>query len=186
MTHRYRPGSLIERREVMQGNLWLAHDVTVVADDGTELAVLLEPGSHFRFPAHPFGPHPWSDRDGWDGPTVLQVHRDGDRYSVWKFFEPSPEGWEFVTWYVNFEAPMVRQEGGFATDDQELDLVISPDGTRQWKDVESMATMVEIGRLTPDEVVDVLDAGREVWRLLEADDRWWSEWDDWTPARVGR
>ncbi len=61
----FRPGTEITRREVLHGRLWLDHPVTVVADDGEVLAVLLEPGSRFRFHEHPFGPHPWSAYDAW-------------------------------------------------------------------------------------------------------------------------
>jgi hypothetical protein len=58
-----------------------------MADDGHVLAVLLEPGSQFRFHEHPFGPHPWAAYDAWGGTTVLQLHREGDPSGVWKFFE---------------------------------------------------------------------------------------------------
>ena len=103
----FRPGTEITRREVLHGRLWLDHPVTVVADDGDVLAVLLEPGSRFRFHEHPFGPHPWSAHDAWGETTVLQLHREGDAYGVWKFFE----GGVFTRWYVNFEAPVVRHDG---------------------------------------------------------------------------
>ena len=84
---RFRPGTEITRREVLHGRLWLTHPVTVVADDGEVLAVLLEPGSAFTFHEHPFGPHPWRRFAAWGGTTVLQLHREGDAYSVWKFFD---------------------------------------------------------------------------------------------------
>lgn len=62
----FRPGSVITRREVLHDHPWLEHPVTVVADDGTTLAVRLDPGSRFSFfPEHPFGP-----RDGLRTPFV--------------------------------------------------------------------------------------------------------------------
>jgi hypothetical protein len=39
------PGEVITRREVLHGQLWLEHPVTVVDDDGSTFAVLLEPGA---------------------------------------------------------------------------------------------------------------------------------------------
>ena len=57
----------------------------------------------------------------------------GDRYGVWKFFETDGT---FRHWYVNFEAPIVRHDDGFDTDDHGLDLIVHPDGRREWKDVE--------------------------------------------------
>lgn len=54
------PGGVVSRREVMHGELWMDHPVTVVADDGDAFAVHLEPGSPFTFHNHSFGPHPWA------------------------------------------------------------------------------------------------------------------------------
>lgn len=59
MTRVFNPGMTIARREVLHGQVWLTSPVTVIADDGIQLAVLLKPGSPFNFPQHPFGPHPW-------------------------------------------------------------------------------------------------------------------------------
>jgi len=42
--------------------------------------------------------------------------------------------------------------------------------------------MVRSGRMTADAVLDVLHEAAEVTRLLDAGDRWWAPWDDWTPG----
>lgn len=55
----------------------------VVADTGDLLALHLAEGTPLEFPAHPFGPHPWSFTDHWRETDVLQLHRPGDGYSVW-------------------------------------------------------------------------------------------------------
>jgi hypothetical protein len=175
---RFRPGTEITRREVLHGRLWLSHPVTVVADDGEVLAVLLQPGSAFTFHEHPFGPHPWHGRAAWGAATVLQLHREGDAYSVWKFFDA--EG--FRHWYVNFEAPIVRRDSGFDTDDHGLDLVVHPDGRREWKDVEDLSELVTSGRMTGEEVVGVLHAAAAVIGQLDANEGpWWAGWTDWHP-----
>lgn len=171
---------MIMRSEVLHGRPWLEHPVKVVADDGDQLAVLLEPGSRFTFPDHPFGTHPWSQHAGWSGPTVLQLHRAGTPYSVWKFFD---EG-RFRGWYVNFEEPFTRTATGFHLLDHGLDLEISPDGTRRWVDVEDLDAYRRSGRLDDAGVLAVLTAAREVWELIERDDRWWSGWDSWAPPRA--
>ena len=170
-------GDRISRREVLHGQLWLEVPVTVVEDDGQELAVLLEPGSRFRFHEHPFGPHPWSGRECWVGPTVLQLHRDHDLYSVWRFFTNGvPQNW-----YINFEAPIVRHADGFDTDDYGLDLIVALDRSIHWKDVDHLNKMLRSGRMTERQVLAVLAAAEEVAGLLRAADRWWSRWDDWRP-----
>jgi hypothetical protein len=175
---RYRPGTEILRREVLHGQLWLDCPVTVVADDGDVLAVLLEPGAPFTFHEHPFGAHPWSAHPAWGGSTVLQLHREGDAYAVWKFFDEHG----FRHWYLNFEAPVVRHEGSFDTDDHGLDLILHPDGRREWKDVEHLSELVTRGRMTGPEVVDVLHAAGGVIALLDADEGpWWAAWSQWHP-----
>ena len=142
---RFRPGTEISRREVLHGRLWLSHPVTVVADDGEVLAVLLEPGSAFTFHEHPFGAAPLAPVRGVGrGRRCSRLHREGDAYSVWKFFGEDV----FRHWYVNFEAPVVRRDDAFDTDDHGLDLIVHPDGRREWKDVEDLSELVTSGRMT--------------------------------------
>lgn len=179
MTGPFVPGSTITEREVLHGRVWLEHPVTVVSDDGEVLAVLLEDGCPFTFPDHPFGPHPWGHLTHWRGPSVLQLHRAGDWYSVWKFFD----GAVFRQWYINFDQPVVRREDGIDTDDHQLDLVVDPDCTARWKDVEDLAPALATGRMNLEQVRSVLGAAAEVSDLLARDERWWSPWDDWAPSR---
>ncbi|MGZ8738699.1 MAG: DUF402 domain-containing protein [Nocardioides sp.] len=174
----YEPGSVVRRRVVLHGRLWLDHPVTVVADDGDLLAVRLEPGSAFTSHSHPFGEHPWAGHDAWSGPVVLQLYRAGDPYSVWRFHEPDGA---FRHWYVTFQTPVVRRKGGFDIDDHGLDLVIEPDGTAVWKDVERLHELRQSGQLNGNQLLGVLAAAHEVTELLRTDRRWWSAYDDWSP-----
>ena len=111
-------GAVIQRREVLHGQVWLEHPVSVVSDDGDVLAVRLDPGSSFRFPEHPHGPHPWAQHQAWGDAIVLQLSRRNTWYGVWKFFDIDGT---FRHWYLNFEPPVVRSEGGIETDDFGLD-----------------------------------------------------------------
>lgn len=158
----------------------MQHPVTVVEDRGNVLAVWLEPGSRFDFHEHPMGSHPWSAADAWGETHVLQLHRTGDAYSVWKFFASG----EFTHWYINFEALIVRRPRGFDTDDYGLDLVVSPQGQVTWKDVPHLSAMLRSGRMDEHQVIDVLRAAEEVSSLLERNERWWSTWDAWTPESM--
>lgn len=177
----FEPGAEIVRREVLHGHTWLECPVTVVADDGDVLAVQLGPEAPFTFFQHPFAPHPWRSYAGWTGPTVLQLHREGAAYAVWMFFDAGV----FRYWYVNFEAPVARHEDSFDTDDHGLDLIVHPDGRREWKDVDDLSTMVRSGRMTEEQVVGVLHAAAEVIRLLDDDERWWASFDGWRPHPTG-
>lgn len=178
VTPLFKPGAVITRREVLHGDPWLDHPVTVVSDDGETLAVRLDPGSKFLFPTHPFGPHPWSHHAEWGGTVVLQLNRPDTMYGVWKIFEANGE---FRHWYFNFEPPQTRRDGLIETGDYGLDLIVRPNGEREWKDVEDLHHQRAEGRITQEVVADVLQAAAGVVELLDSDDRWWSPWDTWTP-----
>lgn len=183
----FRPGQQVVKREVWGDRVWLEHPVRVDSDTGDVpggvLAVVLEDGSPFTFdegePAHP-----WSQHDAWRGPTVLQLRRPGDWYSVWKFFGPAAQGHLFRCWYLNLERPVVRTPDGLGidTDDLELDLVIDPDGTRHWKDVDQLSARLAEGRFDVPTLLRVLETAAELTDLLDRDQRWWAPWDGWTPA----
>ena len=175
----FAPGDVVTVREVWADQVWLEFPEVVVADDDV-LATLQRDGSPLTFPPHPGGPHPWSQQTHWLGTTVLKLRRPGEWYSVWKFFDGSNE---FLGWYVNFERPYVRRDDGIDIDDLELDLVIGPDGTREWKDVEALDARLREGRFALDDLREVLAAAPVVTDLLDRDDRWWSRWDDWRPDR---
>lgn len=182
---RFPVGSTVLRREVLHGLPWMEQPVTVVHDAGGCLAVLLEPGSPFRFFEHPFGLHPWSRLREWSGSTVLQVQRDGDAHAAWKFFDPDGA---FTHWYVNFQAPVVRAAdarggGAFETADHGIDIVFPADGSPwQWKDVDDPDAMVAAGRISPDERDRIRAEAAAVAARMDAGDRWWSVWDDWQPG----
>ena len=104
------PGSTLRLREVWDGATWLELPQTVVADDGDVLATVMADGTPFTFPSHHGVPHPWSHHDAWRGPTVLQLRRPHQWYSVWRFH--APDG-AFLHWYVNFERPFLRLKERF-------------------------------------------------------------------------
>jgi len=181
---RFAPGRTVLRREVLHGRPWMEHPVTVVHDDGSSLAVLLQPGSPFSFPDHPFGPHPWSRFDRWSGSSVLQVQRDGESHAAWRFFDLRGVA---TRWYVNFQLPVVRHVGpggggAFETADLGIDIVFAPDGRCwEWKDVDDPDLMVASGRITPAERDRIRAEVAAVAARLDAGTRWWTTWDEWHP-----
>ena len=178
MAESFAVGTDVRVREVLHGAEWASWDERVVGDDGLVLATLKADGTPMAFPAH-LVPHPWGHLDAWAGTTVLKLRRAGDWYSVWKFFDA---GGADLGWYVNFETPVVRTADGVDVNDLQLDIVIDPDGTWRWKDVEHLAPTLASGRITQDELLATLAAAAQVADLLDRGDRWWSGWDDWTPT----
>lgn len=101
---------------------------------------------------------------------LLSWHPVGADYSIRWFFHPDGT---FYGWYANLEAPAStwRDAGpaGLDTADWDLDVVIHPDGTWQWKDEAEFAERL----LTPeaywvDDEDRVRAAGDEVVKLVEA------------------
>ncbi len=182
---RFTVAGTVLRREVLHGRPWLEHPVAVVHDSGDCLAVLLTPGSSFRFHDHPFGPHPWSHLESWSGSTVLQLQRDGEAHAAWKFFDGTGA---FTHWYVNFQEPVVRHVGpdgggAFETADLGVDIVCGRDGDAwEWKDADDPDRMVVSGRITPAERDRIRAEAAAVAERLDAGDRWWAAWDDWHPG----
>jgi predicted RNA-binding protein associated with RNAse of E/G family len=111
--------------------------------------------------------------------VVLQLLRSDADYGVWKFF--GTDG-TFLRWYINFEAPIVRHAHAFETDDHGLDLVVYPDGTREWKDVDDLHRQRAQGRINLSTVGRVLAAAAEVTDLLDAGTEWWRPWAGWKPG----
>lgn len=187
----FRPGSVITRREVLHDELWLSHPVTVVADEPAgnghpgELAVLLRPGAEFTFPDHPFGAHPWAAHQAWSGPQVLQVMRPNLLYAAWFFFDPTPDGPALRWTYLNFESALERMADGYATADYGIDLIIHPDGRREWKDVEDLHGQLASGRVTAEVALAVLAETAQVVDELATGAPWWSRWLPWRPPSTG-
>jgi hypothetical protein len=174
----FQPGEVIDRCEVLHGLPWLVVPVRVIHDSGDVVAVYLREGTPLIFPDHPFGAHPWSSRDRWTATSVLHLHRPGDAHAIWGFYEAN----RFTGWYVNFQAPARRWSHGFDTHDHGVDIWL-PDGGPgwQWKDRDHVDELVRIGRLTGEEASEVWAETERVSTALDKGDRWWSDWDGWTP-----
>lgn len=73
----------------------------------------------------------------------LRIALTGRPWSVWVFFAEGSG--EFAGWYVNLEAPHVRDERTVFTSDHVLDLVVDPDRSVVRKDEDELALAVAQG-----------------------------------------
>lgn len=149
-------------------------------DEPDLIALFVPEGAPFDFaPVGPI-PHPWEGRAGWKGHGVLLLHRSGDPYTVWVFWE-GPER-SFSTWYVNFQTPLVRSRIGFDMLDHELDLWSEDGVTWHWKDDELLDQRVAQGLFTADEAAAIRQNARIVYEELASEGMWWDEqWAKWSP-----
>ena len=173
-------GETVIRREIRNdGRSWLEVPVVVVEDSPHLLVTHLPTGARFSFPDYP-EPHPWGDRAGWEGHETLMLHRPGDTYAVWHFWD-GPDR-RFACWYLNLQEPFRRHATGYDTQDLELDLVMYPDGRVVTKDAELLDVRVHEGRFTQDQADDVRAEGERLRRELESDGPWWDvAWSRWAP-----
>jgi hypothetical protein len=178
----WQPGDVIVRREVWHGKPWAGTTARIVLDEPQLLVTYTPPGTPFAFPDGdwPGGRHPWHGRNAWSGHGTLALHRPGDRYAVFVFWEEPAR--RFACWYVNFQDPFRRTPIGFDTLDHELDLVVEPDGTWWLKDVDGLELRVAEGRFTPAEADEIRAEGAAMARALAAGGRWWDDsWASWEP-----
>lgn len=152
----------------------------VVQDEPGLIALYVPDGAPFDFaPVAPI-PHPWEGREGWRGHGLLMLHRTGDAYAVWIFWEGARRA--FSRWYVNFQTPLTRSRLGFDTLDHELDLWSSDGKTWHWKDDELLTVRVAQGLFTPQEEKEIRSAGKRVHTELRSEGMWWSpDWASWLP-----
>lgn len=173
---RWNPGDVVVWRESWRGRLYAMIPVRVVEDSEEQFVYYLAEGTRYSFPrgGWPFAPeHPWAERGQWVGHGLLVRHRPFEAHTIWHFWHGEER--RFAGWYVNMQAPLARDGRAFDTQDHELDIWITPDGTWQWKDEAQLEDWVRRGRFTPDEVLAIRAEGERV--LAE-----WpfpTGWEDW-------
>lgn len=97
----------------------------------------------------------------------------------------------FLGWYVNIEAAYIRTPIGVDTTDLNLDVVVRPDLSWEWKDEAQHARFEALGVFTPDETRRIRAEGERVIADIDArrppfDGAWldWSPPTQWAPPEV--
>ncbi|SCG69914.1 Protein of unknown function [Micromonospora echinaurantiaca] len=194
---RFEPGRLIVHRNVRRGRIGWVRPARVVSDDDRGLLLWIArdtpvanevtvAGLGMR--AMPFAE--WIAASyrlavgRWNGPPLLKFLPTGAAHSVWWFRDARDE---FATWYVNLEEPGVRWDDGALAGvdvvDQDLDVLVRPDRSWEWKDEEEFVERLAY----PDDywVADeyaVRAEGKRVIALAEAGEfPFDGTWCDFTP-----
>jgi protein associated with RNAse G/E len=150
---RFERGRVVLHRHFHGDRLGLLKTARVLADDERGLLLWVAQGSPMLdrkavdgrgLRAMPFSEWITTDTKLWEvtwrGPGILKFLPTGENYSVWVFRDADGR---FTGYYVNLEETGVRwDEGGVAgvdIVDQDLDILVAPDGTWRWKDEEEFA-----------------------------------------------
>ncbi len=201
-------GETVVRRDVYRERVWSEQALRVVADTDVALVTACCPGAEACWPVHYVKARTESDRavrmeafeamaagewelapGVWQETELLLWKPPTACFSINAFFAPDPGGTHRLrNWYVNFEHPITRTNGGFDTFDLALDLLIEPDLTRRrWKDEDEYAHARRLGIVT-DSQHQAVDAARaQVLAMLEerqgpfAEAVAWAAWR-WNPA----
>jgi hypothetical protein len=195
----WNPGDQIALRRMYAGHPWHVQSVIVVKDNPEEIALLLIPGAECVAPyGYIHQKHgsegkwerwqemlnpPWRlEKYAWRTSHFLILLKPDDFYSIIYIWEATNA---FLCYYVNFQLPFQRSHCGFDTFDLELDLVIKPDYSWRWKDVEDYQRGIAAGILIPEWVRGLETAQKDVFDRLEQrryplDGRWL----DWKPDPV--
>jgi hypothetical protein len=148
----FAPGRLLVHRHFTHKDLVWIPLVRVVSDDEHGLLLWMPHGTPMRREVTLDGRGPRGmPFDEWlaepkqmvgavhRGPNILKLIPPDSGHSVWWIFWP---GDRFAAWYVNLERPIARWDdgdlAGIDTTDFDLDILVAPDRTWQWKDEDEL------------------------------------------------
>lgn len=189
------PGAQIVQYEMWSESIVLARPVTVAEDSKTHIALY----------SHPMTPTVSrvienrysldvseridiymqmldSDVEGFRKRTspdnhVLTLTPPNSWHSVWLFWDSE---WQFQNWYVNFQAPLDRLRRGVQVHDYALDIVVRPDMTWSWKDMDEFEELVARGYFTAEQESSIrAEADRMVTTIERCRPPFSDGWEDW-------
>jgi hypothetical protein len=172
-------------REVWRGRIWLARAWRLVDETPDVVVLANRPGSETRVPVGDDGARLRVPQDGWRlrrsrwENWTLRVARRGDPFSTLLFFDDCGT---FLSWYVNFERPLVRTHIGWDTLDWKLDLVALPNGTARLKDEDELEEAIALELFSSDDAAGFRAEGEHAARsIIERRPPFDEPWEEWRP-----
>lgn len=196
-------GDVIAWRGMYRNRPWHIQSGIVVQDTPDEIVVCFLPGAE-SFAEQDYvdgkkktGKRRWDFKDkewklthyAWHTNRLLTITEPGKYYSIMLFWNEAKN--EFLGYYVNFQLPFQRRHVGIDTLDLDLDIVIAPDLTFQWKDEDDYQQAMEHGIIDPEWMMGIEAAKPEVLERLAKrqypfDGSWltWMPDPSWSPPRL--
>jgi uncharacterized protein DUF402 len=167
----WKPGDEIAWRGIYRNRIWHAQTVIVMQDTSEELVVALLPGTECIAPEGYLtgknnGKHRWNFKDKiwesenytWHTNRLLILLEPGKYYATMYFWHNTSN--EFLCYYINFQLPFQRSHCGIDTLDLDLDLIINPDLSYEWKDIEDYHKAIDHEIILP-EWTRAIDAAKK-------------------------
>jgi predicted RNA-binding protein associated with RNAse of E/G family len=186
---------IVVKRSIHRGRIWSAHPQLVLDDSSDELVTLGVPGTPAKVPSNKhemaavrqsFESGVWELEDKvWKQFIAVVRNRPGRYFNVMHLFDPSTG--EFLSWYVNFERPIVRHDDGLVVDTLNLwlDLIVLPDGKTFWKNTDHWNWASENGLFSSSEVSTVERLREELLAHAAAGSGPFNgSWTEWAPIHL--
>jgi len=195
-------GDVIAWRGIYDERVWHVQPTIVVKDSPNELVLTLLPGTECiadeNYPRGKkegkrrwhFKDKPWKlKKYTWRTNHLSLIFEPEKYYSTIYFW--NHERNEFLCYYINFQLPYKRSHCGVDTLDLDLDFIINPDFSHEWKDMEDYQKAIEYGVILPEWIQGIEVAKKEILERLAArqyplDGAWlnWKPDPNWSPPKL--
>jgi protein associated with RNAse G/E len=198
MTTSWKCGDIIAWRGIYRKRIWHVQPTILVKDSPEEIVLTLLPGSEcIAEETYPKGKkngrrrwffvnEDWQlAKYTWRTNRLLLLFEPEKYYSTIFFW--NHESNEFLCYYINFQLPFRRNQSAVDTLDLDLDLIINPDFSYEWKDVEDYQKAIESDIIFSEWTEGIEAAKKDVFAKLETrqypfDGSWlnWRPDPDWS------
>lgn len=189
----WKPGDIVLWRGIFNDRVWHAQPTILIKDSPDELVLTLLPGTECIADEN----YPKGKKDSkrrweflnndwnlvqyiWRTNRLLLILEPERYYSTILFW--NHENDEFLCYYINFQTPFKRNHDAIDTLDLDLDIIIHPDFSFEWKDVEDYQKAVDYGAILAEWIAGIEDAKPEIFdRLAKHQYPFDGSWLDWMP-----
>jgi hypothetical protein len=195
-------GDVIAWRGIYRDRVWHAQTTLVVRDTPEELALALLPGTECVAPegyleGKQSGKRRWNFKDKdwklekymWHSNRLLILLEPDKFYSTMYFWDHVSH--KFLCYYINFQLPFKRSDDGIDTLDLDLDLIIDPDFSFEWKDLDDYQKSIDNEVIFAEWMQGIDSAKQDVFSRLEKrsypyDGSWlnWKPDTTWSPPKL--
>jgi hypothetical protein len=189
----WKPGDVITWRGIYRNRVWHAMPTFVVKDGLHELVLAIKPGAECMVEANyarrkkngkrrwDFKHEDWTlETFVWHTNRLLFLLEPQKYYATILFWHNASNN--FLCYYINFQLPFERRGCGIDTLDLDLDLIINPDFSQEWKDLDDYQKAIDSGVMFSDWVEGIENSKREVLqRIQKRQYPFDGAWINWMP-----